>query len=269
MLGIVAALLAAAAPACTPVPGSSRLWESTIRWVIVGEMHGTNESPDAFANLICLAAATGRPVTAALEYRADEQRAIDEFLASDGSADAQASLLKLTLFASKYQDGRGSTAFLRLFHRLRILKQSGRVRGVIASDIGRATPEGQDRNEAMAQSWKAITAPNNAIILAYVGNIHSMRKPITLGDRTIMPAGALMPSPATLTVNVDGNGGTAWNCQDDGCRPHSNGDVRHAKQEITYATAADRQWDATYELGVSTTAAPPANGSGPSGPLIN
>lgn len=72
MLGIVAALLGAATPACTPVPGSSRLWESTIRWVIVGEMHGTNESPDAFANLICLAAATGRPVTVALEYTADE-----------------------------------------------------------------------------------------------------------------------------------------------------------------------------------------------------
>jgi hypothetical protein len=261
MIVIAAALLSAIAPSCAPVPGASRLWQPGTRWVIVGEMHGTNESPDAFANLVCLASATGRPVTVAVEYTSDDQTAIDAFLASDGSPAARAVLLKLFLFTSKFQDGRGSGAFMRLFERLRILKQAGRIDGVIASDVGRATPEGQERNAAMAQTWTGIAAPDDAIILAYVGNLHAMRKSIAIGDRTIVPAGAIMPVKRTVTINIDGNGGKAWNCQDDGCRPHDNGNSRPAASAITYSTAADRQWDATYELGVPTTAALPANGT--------
>lgn len=261
MIAIAAGLLSAIAPSCAPVAGASRLWQPETRWVIVGEMHGTNESPDAFANLVCLASATGRPVTVAVEYTSDDQTAIDTFLASDGSSAARAVLLKLFLFTSKLQDGRGSVAFMRLFERLRILKQAGRIDGVIASDVGRSTPEGQERNAAMAQTWTEIAAPDDAIILAYVGNLHAMRKPITIGDRTIVPAGAIMPVKRTVTINIDGNGGKAWNCQDDGCRPHVNGDPRRAACAITYSTAADRQWDATYELGVPTTAALPANGT--------
>jgi hypothetical protein len=261
MIAIAAALLSTIAPSCAAVPGASRLWQPETRWVIVGEMHGTNESPDAFANLVCLASATGRPVTVAVEYTSDDQAAIDAFLASDGSPAARAALLKLFLFTSKLQDGRGSVAFMRLFERLRIFKQAGRIAGVIASDVGRATPQGLERNAAMAQTWTGIAAPDDAIILAYVGNLHAMRKQIAIGDRTIVPAGAIMPVKRTVTVNIDGNGGKAWTCQHDGCRPHDNGDPRQAASAIIYSAAADRQWDATYELGVPTTAALPANGS--------
>lgn len=263
MIAIAAALLSAITPSCAPVPGASRLWQPETRWVIVGEMHGTNESPDAFANLVCLAGTTGRPVTVALEYTSDDQATIDAFLTSDGSPVEQAKLLKMFLFKSEFQDGRGSVAFMRLFEQLRTMKQAGRIDGVIASDIGRITPEGQERNASMAQIWTGIAAPNDAIILAYVGNLHAMRRAISLGDRTIVPAGALMPAKRTVTINVDGNGGKAWNCQDDGCRPHDNGDLRQVPLGITYSKAADRQWDAVYELGVQTTAAVPANGTGP------
>lgn len=267
MIAIAAALLSAITPNCAPVPGASRLWQPETRWVIVGEMHGTNESPAAFANLVCLAATTGRPVSVALEHTSDDQAAIDTFLASDGPRLEQAKLLKLFLFRSELQDGRGSVAFMRLFEQLRTLKQAGRINGVIASDIGRATPEGRERNASMAQTWSGIAAPNDAIILAYVGNLHAMRRATSVGDRTIMPAGALMPAKQTVTINVVGNGGEAWNCQDDGCRPHDNGDLRQAALGITYLKAADRQWDAVYELGVQTTAALPANGTGPTAAL--
>jgi len=88
MIAILAALLGATA-SCTSVSGADQLWQPTTRWVIVGEMHGTNETPDAFSNLICLAAATSRPVTVALEYSADDQAVIDAYLASNGNAQAR------------------------------------------------------------------------------------------------------------------------------------------------------------------------------------
>lgn len=92
------------------------------------------------------------------------------------------------------QDGRGSVAFLRLFDTLRRMKQAGQIKGVVASDIGRSTLPGQERNAAMAQSWMAIPAAQNGVILALVGNLHAMRKPVAVPGRTIITAGSLMPA---------------------------------------------------------------------------
>jgi hypothetical protein len=258
MIAIVAAVFGAALPSCLPVSGADRLWQPTTRWVIVGEMHGTNETPDAFANLICLAAATRRPITVALEYSSDAQPVIDTYLASNGDAQARSALLTLQLFASEMQDGRGSVAFLRLWDRLRRLKQTGKIDGVVASDVGRSTPSGLERNAAMAQTWTAIAAPDNGIILVLVGSLHAMRKSITFPGRTIIPAGSLMSASRAITINVVGSGGQAWNCQDDGCKAHDNGEPRAVATGLTYSKNPDRRWDATYELGILTTAAIPA-----------
>lgn len=137
MIAIAAALLMVTGATCVPVPGAVQLWQPDVRWVIVGEMHGTNEAPDAFANLVCLAAASKRPVTVALEFSPDDQSIIDSYLASNGGADARSNLSKLHTFSSGMQDGRGSLAFLRLFERLRVMKRAGQISGVVASDIDR------------------------------------------------------------------------------------------------------------------------------------
>lgn len=88
-----------------------------------------------------------------------------------------------------------------------------------------------------------------------------MRLPIHVGEQTIVTAASLMPSDRTITVNIAGNGGTAWNCQADGCLAHENGQPRQAAHGIVRSTTADRLWDATYELGAPTTAALPATSS--------
>ncbi len=255
ILGLVA-LLAAAAP-CTPVPGADRLWQPATRWVIVGEMHGTAETPAAFVNLVCLAAESGRPVTVSIEYSEDLQPEIDAYLASDGGDEARAALLKMKAWAGR-QDGRGSIAFLRMFERLRVLKQSGRITGVIATDIGKSWSESEERDAAIARLWRAIPTPNNDIVLALVGNFHASRTALITPDKTINPAASLMPPERTVTINVVGNGGQAWFCGRGGCAAQFNGEPREAPAGITYSEDTDRRWDATYELGVPTTAAPPA-----------
>jgi len=260
MIATLVTLFAASASGCVPISGANQLWAPATRWVIIGEMHGTNEAPDAFANLVCLAVASGRPVTVALEYSSDDQAAIDAYLASDGSDQAQAALKRLSLFTSETQDGRGSVAFMRLFDRLRQLKKASRIGGVVASDVGRSTPEGLDRNAAMARTWTAIPAPDHGLVLALVGNLHAMRKPVSFSNRTIVTAGSLMPAKQTMTVNIEGNGGQEWNCRQDGCGPHDAGPSRASASAsgITYSDDPDRRWDGTYRLGIPTTAASPA-----------
>jgi len=56
----------AAFAACTPIPGADRIWSNKqVHWVFVGEVHGSNEAPAAFIDLMCDALAHGKAVTAA------------------------------------------------------------------------------------------------------------------------------------------------------------------------------------------------------------
>lgn len=254
----LAAIAAATASGCTPVAGADQLWRPGIRWVLVGELHGTNEIPDAFANLVCLAGERQRAVTVALEYSADWQDTIDTYLASDGGAAARAALLAIPVWGSRLQDGRTSTAFLRLFERLRVLKRAGRIAGVVAADVRSRAAMAGPRDAAMARAWQAIPVAGDGVVLALVGNLHAMRTSWTFAGRTIETAGSLMPRAQTMTVNVMGLGGTAWTCQDDGCAPHAAGDARFAKAGIAATTDPAIPYDAMYELGVPTTAALPA-----------
>jgi hypothetical protein len=257
MLGF-STLAAASAMACTPVPGADRLWEPSTRWVIVGEIHGTVETPAAFTDLACLASETGRPVVVAIEYSADWQSVVDAWLLSDGGEAARAALMTLRIWRTDIPDGRGSVAFLDMLDRLRRMKQAGQIAGVVCADVSETGWGDETRDSLMARAWQSIDAPEDGIILALVGNAHAMRLPWTLRDRTIVTAASLMPPERAITVSVFGNGGTAWNCREGGCGPRPNGPPRAAATGITYLTAPDARWGAIFELGVPTTAAEPA-----------
>lgn len=170
------------------------------------------------------------------------------------------------MFTAQMQDGRGSVAFVRLLNRLREMKRAGRITRVVAFDVGPSTPPGQDRNAVMAQNWRAISASENGLVLALVGNVHAMRKPVTFGSRTIVPAASLMPADRTVTLNIVGAGGKAWICLREGCGERDVGPPRTAVPGIAYSTDSETRWGATYALGVPTTAAPPAVPQGHAAP---
>lgn len=270
MIAALTALLFAAVPPCTPIAGADRLWRPTTRWIVAGEVHGTAEMPAIFADLVCLAQRTGRPVYVALEYPSREQGLIDTWLASDGGSAARAALFKGFLWQLKNQDGRASEAFLRLFDRLRVMKQAGQIRGVTAfvPDVPlpaliQAQKDGTINtviNSGMADDLKAIAAPPDALILTLVGGIHAAKTQTTLGSSTFMPAAALLPRDRTIAIRIADNGGEAWNCQGD-CGPHSNGAPRDAARGLVFPAqpAPSDRYDAMLELGTSTTASPPAN----------
>ena len=252
----LAMALAAALPRCTPVPGADALWRDGARWIFVGEVHGTNETPDAFANLVCLAPKT-RPVIVALEYPESAQAAIDAFILSDGGATARAAFLAAPVWHGQFQDGRTSTAFLRLFERLRVMRREHRIMRVRGFDMPEDGSDHRDRNAAMADRLTHIADESGALVMILVGNLHAVRIKVVRPQYTVTPAAALLPADRVVSVNVIGSGGTAWNCQRE-CGEHPGWPEHPARMGITWDTAPDRRWDATYELGVPTTAAAPA-----------
>ncbi len=62
--------------------------------VLLGEMHGTNESPQFLSDALCVALQNGHSVTVGLELPFSETERADVFLESSGDAEAEQRLLK-------------------------------------------------------------------------------------------------------------------------------------------------------------------------------
>jgi hypothetical protein len=260
MIEILTALvLGAAAPACNPVKGADTLWAAAeTRWVFIGEMHGTNEAPEAFVNLVCLAAAKRGPVTVALEFPIDMQAIIDAWMASDGGEDAKAALLAAPDWRDPYQSGRTSVAFLRMFEQLRRLKATGAVRSVRVFDVKSDWSEKDERNTLMAAHLTAIANETKALTLVLVGNIHAARHPFMLGPEEYRSAAFYLPENQRITVVMTAPGGSAWGCRREGCRAYSDPVGPSRPVGLTSDMSPEHRYDFTYDLGKPTTAAPPA-----------
>ena len=258
MIGLLA-LAAASASSCPQIVGTERLWaKPETQWVMVGEMHGTAEMPALFANLVCNAAASGRPVTVALEQDTEMQPVIDAFLASDGGPTARSAFLAAPMWNGKMQDGRASQAMLALYGRLRVMKRAGQITGVYAF-IPRITAwQGESPyNASMAEKLKAAPVGPNGLVMAYMGSVHAAKGSMGQGVNAFLPAAADLPPDRTVSVYLRDNGGSAWNCMQDGCAPHSEQE-RNAKRGFTSAEGLPWRYDWIFELGGKTSASPPA-----------
>lgn len=161
---------------CQPLKGIDAVWTRAPGAVIwVGEMHGTNEMPALFGDMVCAAGADGQPVVVVLERLPIEEVFWGIFLGSDGGDEARGLLLFGFQWRSPSQDGRSSTAMLDLADRMRVLKAGGRR--VSIDFIDRAFDPAKPADAQMAQTVMGVRAQHpEARILVYTGNFHAMKK---------------------------------------------------------------------------------------------
>jgi hypothetical protein len=218
---LLLALSHATGPGCAPIPGAAPLVAMTERRAFIfGELHGTNEIPALFGDLVCEAAAQG-PVIVGVEMQESSQAALDSWLASDGGAAALSALLRDGHW--RFTDGRASRAMLALLERLRALRAAGRRIAMLAfvPATGPA-PTQTPYEQAMAANWRrALAGAPGARLFVLVGNIHSRTAPY----RDFEPAAMHLPRPATLTFSPLPVGGSANNCQAEDCGIHSVGPI--------------------------------------------
>jgi hypothetical protein len=252
------ALSSVAAP-CTPVDGAGILLARPERRAFIfGELHGTAEIPILFADLVCQAAARSQ-VIVGLEMPEASQAALDAWLASDGGAAARAALLRDSFW--RFTDGRSSAAMLALLGRLRALKAAGRRLSLLAfvPSVGRAATQ-TPYEQAMAGNWRrALAAAPDARLFVLVGSIHSR----TATYRDFEPAAMHLPRAEILTFGPLPVGGSAYNCQPEGCGPHSAGPAPSPMPPrgliATPAEArANMAYDYLYSPGTAFTPSSPA-----------
>lgn len=221
MIGSLLALALAQTPCAAP-PGVSSLLDGDQRIVVVGEMHGTAETPAAFARIVCEAATRG-PVTAALELPQTMQPQLDAFLAADSETAAVAALDGTWFMNPRIDDGRTSRAMLDMMRVLRRLRVEGRDVAIVAFQPGSQRPREFPQSYYELEmgyllSRAAIDRPQ-ARVFALVGNVHAGKTENANVPGLGLPAAAHLPANETVTLYVAQQGGEAWNCTSD-CGVH-------------------------------------------------
>lgn len=207
--------LASADPAqasCQSIAGWDEvLTQEEHRWIVIGEMHGNNESPAIFVEAVCLTA-QHRRVVVALEQPDSAQSAIDAFLASDGGEAAQQAFLADQMWHWEFKDGRSSQAMFGLFRRLQAMHQAGLVEQVVAFQPTQFTtpPSRAEYEEHMARRI-ARAGADGATVLVLVGNVHARLTEVNFGE-AYLPMAANLPRESTVTLDIRSLGGDTWGC---------------------------------------------------------
>ncbi|WP_164002254.1 ChaN family lipoprotein [Pyxidicoccus caerfyrddinensis] len=246
---------------CGPaIPGMEALLKPAA-FIVLGEMHGTQEAPAFTTRLACHAAAAGQPVRVGLELPVEEQPRIDAFLASEDGA-----LQPLTaggFWTQKNQDGRSSKAMLQALVRLRELKRAGLPVDVRAFDAG-----GGDRDATMAAKLlqERALAPRDTFIVL-TGNLHARRDKGAPWDPNLrfMSNHLLEAEPGLVTLDMAYLGGSMWACigrSEDACKVQPLKKARYEEHAATprivvQKGATDEGYDGVYGVGTAT-ASPPA-----------
>jgi len=192
---------------CGPVGKAMDLLVPGAR-IIVGEIHGTNETPRVVGDLVCLAAKKSA-VRLGVEMSIDEQAAIDRYLASGGSAADRRALFE-GKWMSGFQDGTRSTAMAELIELVRRHRHAGADVGIVAFSNSK-TQQG-DRDVAMAENLLASFARSpKAVFVVLTGNVHAQRKGGQL-KQSFMTAEMIARGARVTALDSRYGMGSSWAC---------------------------------------------------------
>ena len=253
----------AAFAACAPIPGAAQIWSNKqVHWVFIGEVHGSNETPEAFLDLVCDSLAHHKIVTVALERPTSEQNVLTRLLSADDLTTAEKMLLDQPGWKNG-MDGRASKAMLKLLLSLRKLRIAHPGLNVFAfSTPNRSGDLPGKRDEAMGKTLLAFGKSHpNDLILILTGNVHAMQSPM-FGYH---PAAMFIPAAERLSLEVTDTGGESWADYSGGCGPSRGGAEERGKAHprgiyLDPHLAPYGKVDGILALGGPLTASEPADG---------
>lgn len=255
-----AALLGAGQPVCAPPSGMDALLALDRTFIVVGERHGTAETPAAFAEMVCAAAESG-PVTVALEMADAEQPLFDAFLAAATDAEALEALNGGAFMDVRFDDGRTSKAMLEMLFSVRRLKWAGRDVAFHAfaarSSVIRDRPQAWWELEMAYGMSRALVKRPDARVLVLVGMLHARKTGYSRFPDVGLPAVGHLYGPEVVSLTTPQQGGESWSCAPD-CGVHPSivtydADARGIRLE----PFEDGAYDGVLALG-PTTASPPS-----------
>ncbi len=194
-------------PACRPVSGLDDLLKPG-QLILLGEQHGTAQSPAFLLDLTCHTVQSSLPLTVGLELDSREQKTANRYLDSEGSLADRRYLVASEIWQRNYQDGRNSTAMADVIEGLRLLRQEGHRVSLVLFDH-----PGQNRETRMAESLAQAANQNlSGVTLVLTGNRHSRAvrggRFDPMGYRLVKTLG----QDQVISLDVAHQGGSSWLC---------------------------------------------------------
>lgn len=254
-------------PVCDPINGISGLAESEEKFIFFGEVHGTQEIPAFFGDVLCELLKV-KKVVVALEWPKSSTDRIRNYLAAPDNENADAEFLNYDrIWNAAIADGRNSHAMFRLMKKIKSLKKIGENIEVAAFQ-----PTGFNNLHHMSQDYYELVMAYNIFriadefpdqtVLVLTGNFHARLSPQTVGLKVIRPAAMRLPQEDVISFHLNNTGGTAWTCQSDGCKPHTRAEDPNSsktnKREIIISKGIVDNYDGYYSLGTTYTSSCPA-----------
>jgi hypothetical protein len=216
------------------------------RLLVLGEYHGTAETPLLVADLMERYSRDNAPVRLGLELPMSENVALARYLRSNGDTAARQALRTSPFWRVKndQHDGRRSRDMLALIEALRALRAQGRDVGVAGYDVETGSAGGSDiRDAAMAthlrQQFNALPATTRMLVLT--GNVHAMRSPPSDAPPEFQrPMSAYLLDLPLYSVRLEALRGHFWACMSP-CRALKLAD--QPPREPIVSTDADRSYD--------------------------
>jgi hypothetical protein len=193
--------------------------------ILIGEVHGNNESPQFAEGMVNLWLASGEKVLLGLEINEDNQDNIDKFIQS-GDFEI---IKKMPFFNRTSEDGRSSAAManlIRSFYKKENMK-------IVCLDIPSTPGYPGNRDSAMAlKAMAAAKANPKWKLITYTGNGHNKTELGPYG----YPMGFLLANGSdkrlntenVTTIDVVYEGGSSWFCNGTkGCKEYAQGNLSH------------------------------------------
>lgn len=190
------------------------------RMLVLGEFHGTRETPLLVRRLVDDYSRDNTPVLLALELPRGENPTLRDYLQSDGGAAARQRLHGRAFWTVRddQHDGRRSRDMLALIESLRALKAQGRVIDVVGYDVDRSDGGNQARDNRMAAELRRQyrRMPDGARMLVLTGNVHAMlqRPAVAPPEMQTRPMASLLRDLDIYSVGLGALRGHFWGCGD-------------------------------------------------------
>jgi hypothetical protein len=189
---------------------ATRADQTTKEIILIGEVHGTEETPRLFSNLVTVAASEkNKRIGVGLELPIKLQALIDEAVKKNTKIDAFREQLLANPAWQPINDGRSSHAMLDLICDTLKLAESQRVSFFFFDT------QINDRNETMAQSiGQRVREQRYDVTFILTGNIHANRASRHPGRPQIVPMGHWLEEQgfAVHSYDVRYSEGDTWAC---------------------------------------------------------
>lgn len=247
---LISLLLANRALADESIAAQIREHAGAHRLLVLGEMHGTRETPQLVQQIVESYARQGIPSQLALELPTSENDALRTYLHSTGDTAARSALrgTKYWTVESHLHDGRRSHDMLDMIEALRVLRESGNDIHVYGIDhvplpAERAPPGTRDAAMANELRERYNALPANARLLVLIGNVHGMRSQPSM--ITYPPMASLLVDLDQYNVRIEARTGEFW-----GCRGYRRCGSQPIPPFLGASPRTDKGSDRSYDLWV-------------------